>query len=146
MSVLTKIFATVFSLGLLVLTFSTLLVVPSYAQTSTIPSNAQLCGTSGCPLVSDPTQVKGDQNRLAGFIIGIARFLTFVGAAVATLALVYGGILYVTDNGDGKGAEKGKTILINSVIGLVVVIVAYTIVGVVGNLVQGNLAGQFLTP
>lgn len=115
------------------------------AQGNFIPGSSQLCSGASCPVIGNPESVKGDRNSLANLIIGIARFITFVVGALAVLFLVYGGILFVTDNGSGESAKKGKTILINAVIGLIIAIVAYTIVGLVGNVVQGDLAGDLVT-
>jgi len=125
------------------------LMLPSqaYAQGrgGFIPDSTRLCGGNPCPVIANPESVEGDRNSLANLIIGIARFVTFVVGAVAVLFLVYGGVLFVTDNGDGNSAKKGKLVLINAVIGLIIAIVAYTIVGLVGNVVQGDLAGDLVT-
>jgi len=128
----------IFSLLAVILTVGlvTSLGVDTSAQ-GIVPGKETLCQGS-CP-VGDPSTISGDRNSLATFIVGIARFLTFVAGALAVLFIVYGGLLFVTDNGDGSNAGKGKTIVINALLGLVIAIAAYFIVDVVGNLASGNL-------
>jgi uncharacterized membrane protein len=140
---LTNIFTKLFAALFLIVTLSlTAISVPTYSQA--IPTTDTLCKGGACPVIANPTVANADQNTLAGYIIGVARFLTFIIGALAVLFLVYGGFLYVTDPGTGDGATKGKTIIINAVIGLIIAIVAYTIVGLVGSLLQGNIAGQII--
>jgi hypothetical protein len=131
-----KTFLSVLTFGLLFVSlFGVIITVPTFAQA--VPSSSTLCNSS-CPVIATPPTTT-NRNDLAAFILNVARFITFLGGAVAVLFLVYGGILYITDNGSGDSAKKGKAILISAVTGLVVVIVAYTAVGLISGLVQGNL-------
>jgi len=57
--------------------------------------------------------------QIAGWAMGIA-------AGIAILYLIYGGIVYIT--GGEKGAEGGKKIIVNSVIGLAIIALAGLIV------------------
>ncbi len=50
---------------------------------------------------------------------------------VAVLVLVYGGFLYITSAGNQDTATKGKTAIINALIGIVVVVLSFLIVQVV---------------
>jgi hypothetical protein len=144
MSLINKIFFSLFTFAILAVSlFGALSSISTYAQS--IPGSDKLCGNNPCPLISNPQVASSaNQDTVAGIILNVARLLTFIGGAVAVLAIVYGGILYVTDNGSGDSAKKGKQILINAVIGLIIVIVAYTIVGLVGSLVQGNIGGNLI--
>lgn len=120
---------------------STVFAVPASAQAN-IPST---CRNNDCPLIGNPVKIKGDQNSIASFIVAVAQALTYIVGALAVLFLVYGGFLFVTDSGDGKRAGSGKQILTNAVIGLILAIVAGTIVAVVGNIVSGNSIGGFFS-
>ncbi len=60
----------------------------------------------------------------------IKMLLQFAGA-IAVVFIILGGFWYITSAGNGEQAEKGKNTLVNAVIGLVVVILSYTIVAVV---------------
>ena len=65
--------------------------------------------------------------NLGGWLLGIA-------GGIAVLYLIYGGITYIT--GGEKGAEKGKTIIVNAIIGIAVValatVIANAVITVVG--------------
>jgi hypothetical protein len=62
--------------------------------------------------------------------------LIFVIFIFSTLFLIYGGILFVTDNGSGYKSEKGRAILRNATISLVLtvatVIIAFLVSGLLG--------------
>jgi hypothetical protein len=60
--------------------------------------------------------------------------LTFAGVAVV-VAMVYGGYLYIMAAGNDEMAEKGKNALINSTIGLVIILLAYALVNILVTLV-----------
>jgi hypothetical protein len=102
------------------------------------PDRDSLCPNGNCPVTGDNDFSNTDQDTIVTFIIGIAQFLTFISVALAILFMVYGGIRYITA-GNADGNEAGKKILINATIGLIVAIVAYTVVSVISGLVQGDL-------
>jgi len=54
---------------------------------------------------------------------------------VAVIFIMIGGFFYLASAGNEEQAEKGKSILINAVIGLVVIILATTIVTIISSLV-----------
>jgi hypothetical protein len=93
-------------------------------------SGACLEGTSGL----GSSDVNG--NTVVTVLIKIAQFLTFVGAGIAVLFIVWGGIQMITSSGDDTKYKNGIKTLQYAIIGLVLTIVAYTIVGIVASLVQ----------
>ncbi len=96
----------------------------------------QVCPSTGCPVTGDSDLSDADQGTIADFILGIASFVTFIVGALAVLFLVYGGFLFVVNpGGNDDNAKKGQTIVKNALIGLVLAIVAYTIVSLIGGLV-----------
>ncbi len=71
----------------------------------------------------------------------ISRLVTWVlifAGALAVIYLVYGGIMYITAGGDAEKATKGRTALINAIIGIVIILLAIVIVNFVMNIVQNN--------
>ncbi len=58
--------------------------------------------------------------------------LRFVGL-IAILFIIIGGYRYITSQGNEEVAETGKNTLINAIIGLVIIALAYVIVTVVVN-------------
>jgi amino acid transporter len=60
---------------------------------------------------------------------------------VAVIFLIIGGFRYITAGGNEESVEKGKSSVINALIGIVIIVLSYVIVNVVANLVQGNNSG-----
>lgn len=61
------------------------------------------------------------------WILGLVGF-------VALLSLVWGGTLYIISFGDEAGLKKAKTIIIWSIVGLIVILLAFFIVQTVANI------------
>jgi hypothetical protein len=132
MSFIKKIFSGAL-LSILALTAVTTLISGPAAYAQLTPSTSDLCGGSNCP-VADPGNVGGGRDGIVSLIIQAAQFLTFIFAAVAVLFLVWGGVQFVISNGDDKKVESGKKTILYAVIGLIVSIVAFSIVGIISRL------------
>ena len=65
----------------------------------------------------------------------IKLMLTFAGA-VAVMFIIIGGFQYITSAGNAEQAEKGRSTVVNAVIGIIVIVLSYTIINVVINTVQ----------
>lgn len=73
----------------------------------------------------------------------IGRILTWVlffAGAIAVIYLVYGGLLYITAGGDAEKATKGRTAVINAIIGIVIILLALVIVSWVSGIVSNSLS------
>ena len=68
------------------------------------------------------------------YIVGITNFILSFVVVIAVTMLIYGGYLWIVDQGDDQMTEKGKKIIAGSVIGILIIISAYTIVNTVINL------------
>jgi len=79
------------------------------------------------------------EKNLEQLIVGVTNFILSFVAAIAILMLIYGGYLWIVDRGDGSLVEKSKKIIAGAVIGIMIVISAYTIVNTVIKL-EGNTA------
>jgi hypothetical protein len=65
------------------------------------------------------------------FSESFARIIDLIGLFVgfiAVLMLIYSGFLYITAGGDDAKTKKGRAGIINSIIGIVIIVAAYTIV------------------
>ena len=58
--------------------------------------------------------------------------LAFIGT-IFFLLMIYGGILWMTSNGDDKSVTKAKNLIIAAVVGMLIVLSAYAITAFVGN-------------
>jgi len=65
-------------------------------------------------------------------------FLSFLGL-LAVMMIIYAGILMVSSAGDEEQSKKGKTIILWAVIGIVIILLSYTIVSWVA--MSGKSAG-----
>ncbi|MFA5967324.1 MAG: hypothetical protein WC805_02310 [Patescibacteria group bacterium] len=73
---------------------------------------------------------------LESIITLLANWAAGIAGAIAVAFLIYGGFVYIT--GGEKGAEKAKPLIINAIIGLFVIALAFVIV----NTVVGALGGE----
>jgi len=71
-------------------------------------------------------------------INAIMRWITFVAGSLALLLFVWGGVMFLTSAGRSEKITKAKDILKNTLIGAVLVFVAWTFV----NLVITSIAGK----
>jgi len=90
-------------------------------------------------------------NDASGGDIGIFAFLSLlirVGTVVAGIYVLYNffmaGFEYITA-GDGKGGANARDKMTNSIIGLVIIVAAYTIIGLLGLIFFDN-ATYFINP
>ena len=70
------------------------------------------------------TADSGDLTYVVGSIISVA--LSVLGI-VLLIFMLYGGFLWMTAGGDAEQVKKAKTIMINSVVGLIILLAAYAI-------------------
>ncbi len=87
------------------------------------PVTASLCKMRLCEFFT-PSRSTG----LTDFIKVIMRFLGLTIVLVATVGIIIGGLFYIFSAGDEGKAERGKSIIIASIIGLSVVFMSYLIV------------------
>lgn len=83
------------------------------------------------------------KKNLSDLVSEVLKILLTLSGIVAVIILVIGGFQYMTARGNAEQAEKGRQTLINAIIGLVIIVLAYTIVNVVTNaLTTGNIVGK----
>ncbi len=79
------------------------------------------------------------------FFSNIIRLATVVAGVWTMINFITAGWTYLTSEGDPSASEKVSKKLINSVIGLVIIALSYTLAGIVGLLIFGD-AGFFIDP
>lgn len=109
-----------------------------------------LCGTALVALASAPTSVSAQlrmtadtfglspSTNVSGSFILIISFLTGLIGLLSMLMIVAGGVMYMTSRGDSDNIERAKKWVIYAIVGLVVSLLAYTLVTAISN---GLLAG-----
>lgn len=79
---------------------------------------------SGLDIAVKGTNLASDPIKMFGNIVGVV--IGLLGVALIVL-IIYGGFIWMTAGGDTKKVEKGRDIIKNAVIGLVIVFAAYAI-------------------
>lgn len=87
----------------------------------------------------------GETNGLIVFLSNIIRLVAVVAGIFTMFNFVLAGFQYVSAQGDSSTHGKVKERLTMSVIGLIIIVGAYTIAGVVGLVIFGD-AGFILSP
>jgi hypothetical protein len=77
---------------------------------------------------------------ITGLITTIINWMLVLAGLIAVFFLVVGGFRYIAAGGNEEAAEKGKSTVINAIIGIVIIVLSYVIVNVVSNLVT-NVGG-----
>ncbi|MBI5045250.1 MAG: hypothetical protein HZC02_04950 [Candidatus Levybacteria bacterium] len=82
-----------------------------------------------------------------GVIIGnILNFLFILAAILSVAFLIWGGIKWITANGDKTKVQSARDTIIGAIIGLVVAFAAYFIINIVLTLLFGHGLGEMTVP
>lgn len=112
---------------------------PVFAQTQTpgvtaCPPGATDCAQRGLNDIGSAfpggTQQNYSIRDIARLIINWALYIA---AIIAVIFIIIGGFMYITSAGDPAKATKGRTTLVNALIGLTIIILSYLIVQIVYN-------------
>lgn len=112
---------------------------------STLIANAgDIIGTVNPP---QGVQQYGDvsQGGLILFVSNIIKLLTIVGGIWVLFNFILAGYTYITSQGESSAATKVKDQITSSVIGLIIIVVSYTIIALLSLLLFGD-AGFILNP
>jgi hypothetical protein len=127
--------------GMVLMIFLSLLAPVSFTQAQACPAS----GTTPTPSQTfcNPSttyfvDLEGGNTFKNLFLFIIESILGIVGI-LAILFIVIGGYQYITSGGSDEQAEIGKKTLTNAIIGLIIVILSYSIVLVIINAVHGNV-------
>lgn len=111
------------------------ITAPFVAKAATI-SNAERCAkfkegfSTGSGNIAEGAPFFCNASDAIMFVI---NYILVISGSVTILFLVVGGFWYVTSAGNEEQAEKARKIIINSVIGLVVILMSAAIVRIVAS-------------
>lgn len=78
--------------------------------------------------IANQTGGEGDIREFAKTILNfILGFLGFI----AVVYIIYGGFLYIMSGGDDTNVDKGKKIILNAAIGIIIILASFAIVNTV---------------
>lgn len=73
------------------------------------------------------------------FISNVIGFLTVVGAVMFVIFFVMGAFQWITSGGDKGSLEKARNRMVQGILGLVILVASYSILGLLGSLVGLDL-------
>ncbi|HPR09287.1 hypothetical protein KDA06_02980 [Candidatus Saccharibacteria bacterium] len=88
-------------------------------------------------LGGNDTAGKPTPSNLPAVILAIVDNLSRVAALVAVAYVIMGGIKYTASNGEPESTKNAKDTIINALIGLVIAIIAASVVSFIGNRIVG---------
>jgi len=119
---------------LTIVTVLALTLLPVFVVYAQAPSEI-FGGASGVSKL--PNQFE-KQTSISDLINRILKILLSIVGFVALIFLVWGGFKYMTASGDEEKVKSAKGTIINALIGLVIVILAYALVAIVYNVIKGG--------
>ncbi len=92
-------------------------------------TSAKSIGDTACKVGSDAIGC-GDKGLLAsgGFVTNAINTVLIIIGAISVIMIIIGGLRYVLSGGDSAGIKGAKDTIIYALVGLVVSLLAYTIV------------------
>lgn len=90
------------------------------------------------------TSSGGDVNMPA-LVGNIVDILLFVAGALAIIYLIYSGILYISAAGNPDAAKKGQQGVLNAVIGIIIIVLAFFIARAVVNYTTSTVESSILS-
>ena len=114
-------------------------IVGSFITAAGIYEN-KVYADSAADLIKQGADSTGQQDsRSAGDIAkDVVNIMFFIVGIMAVIMIIWGGIRYVLSAGNSAALTSAKNTIMYAVIGLIVAILAYTIVNFVINTVSGN--------
>lgn len=90
-----------------------------------------------------PNPLKGEpgpagQTTFGGVVLLIINVFLLVVGSLAVLLLIWGGLRYITAHGSEEHMETAKRIMKNSIVGIIVVLLAFAIIAVITNVLVGG--------
>lgn len=102
------------------------------------PTSGPACSDPKTASIEDAAQCAQATNSQPSTLFGnggifqtISNVLIFLVGAVSVIMLIWGGFQYVISSGDSKRVESAKNTILYAIVGIVVAILAYAIVGFV---------------
>lgn len=110
---------------------------PVQAQTSSSCTNGSGsgvdCPNEGLSAIKAAFPGSSRASDLPTLVRIIINWALYLSAIVAVIFIIIGGFMYITSAGNESQATKGRTTLVNALIGLTIIVLSYLIVQIVYN-------------
>lgn len=95
-------------------------------------------------IITPPPNIPSGDNASPSTIIswGISILFT-VGIVAALIFIIYGGILWITSQGDKTKLDHARRTIIYAIVGMIVMILSFTIIRIVGYLLASDYLQNF---
>ena len=83
-------------------------------------------------LPGDATKAKTGDYTLNDFVklfVNVAKWILGISGSLALLAFIYGGVMFLVSGGNNERVARAKQIIIGAVIGLIIVLTSFIIIG-----------------
>lgn len=77
-------------------------------------------------------------NEILQVVLNVSRLILGVLGSVTLVMFIYGGVIFLTSAGSAQRVQQGKTILLNAVIGVIIVIFAWVLVSSLVGTITGT--------
>lgn len=84
------------------------------------------------------SQATGGATSAKQLVLTIVNYFLYFLGLIATLMVIYGGILYVTAAGDTEKVDKGKKVISYALIGIIIILLSFALVNSVLGAGLGN--------
>ncbi|GAC1412919.1 MAG: hypothetical protein NVSMB66_3500 [Candidatus Doudnabacteria bacterium] len=118
------------------LQLSLMLVMNVFVFSPAVIHATGICGTNNSLSVDTRSGLcvnQSERRNAADIITRIINYMLLFAALIAILFIVIGGYRYITSGGSAEAAKAGRGTVVNAVIGLSIIILAFVIVSVVNN-------------
>jgi hypothetical protein len=125
--------------------FACLMMPTSIVRAQTAVTPEQALGTITPPPVTAAYMDDSGDNALLNFVSVLLAVATVIAGIWVFVNLIFAGYSYLTGSGDPKSHQNARQWIINSVIGIFLIVIAYAITALVGLLLFGD-ANFFINP
>lgn len=103
---------------------------------------ATLAQTTGLIKTTDNpnniSQATGGASSARELVLTIVNYFLYFLGLIATLMVIYGGVLYVTAAGDTESVDKGKKVIMYALVGIIIILLSFALVNSVLGAGLGN--------
>jgi len=108
-------------------------LIAQFGETGLKPENPAKSGLASFDLNADPLT---EMERFISQIIGL---ITTIGSIIFIVMFLYSALKWITAGGDSSKVEKARDGMVQGVIGLVIMVGAYGIIGLIGTAIGINI-------
>lgn len=115
------------------MTTATVVTTTAQKTDNFLPSGDAVCPRGGCRVL-DPQNFRGGLTGFVDLVVNLASIATYIIAVLAVIYFIYAAFLFLV--GGEKGGEKGRKVIINSIIAVIIAALSFTFIQVLVNILD----------